>query len=137
MNSIKRLNRRIHELHALGAYHKKRGFSLKEAKLSTASNHLIEEATELQAEMLDGDSATQVEEAADVLLVYLHLLRISNLTLKDVVKFARQKLERNFTLDKSEVLTDTPGYSRKNRNEKAGMDNPFGYISDPDPRDLQ
>ena len=121
MSKIKQLVNRVRELHEQGAYHKKRGFSLKNTKLSVATNHLIEEAAELQAEILDGSSKNQIEEAADVLLVYLHLLKISQLEFNDVVKFAADKLEQNFTLNPSEILTTTPGFTRKNRNNEQKM----------------
>ena len=117
INDVSSLIERIKELHTQGAYHIKRGFSLKDSKKTTASNHLIEEAVELQAEVLDGDVITKTEEAADVLLVYLHLLYISGISFADVRDFAQFKLEKDFTLDKSKILTTTPGYTRKNRNE--------------------
>lgn len=107
----------VAKLHQLGAYHIKRGFSLKDSKLTTASNHLIEEAVELQAEVLDGDIDSKIEEAADVLLVFLHLLKISKISLNDVIAFAFKKLTRTFTLDKTKIKTSTPGYTRKNRDE--------------------
>lgn len=117
MSKFNDLILRVQQLHELGAFHVKRGFSLKDAKLTTASNHLIEEAVELQAEVLDGNYDTKLEEAADVLLVYLHLLHLSKVSFSEVVSFAERKLEKNFTLDRSEIKTKTPGYTRSNRDE--------------------
>lgn len=119
---IKKLFNKIDKLHQQGAYHVKRGFSLKDSTPLTASNHLIEEACELQAEVTTGDTLTDVfayekavEEAADVLLVFLHLVVVANLSIYHVIKTAKQKLKKNFTLDKTEVKTNTPGFNRSNR----------------------
>lgn len=120
---FKKLWREVCDMHNSGAYHIKRGFSLKDSTSFTASNHLIEETVELQAEVVCADGCKQfsqtkaLEEAADVLLVFLHLLKVSNLNIYTVLKFARDKLKRNFTLDKSKILTNTPGFNRSNRNE--------------------
>ncbi len=103
------------QLHKDGAYHKKRGFSLHNVPLGVSTNHLIEESVELQAEVLYGDTPKQLEEAADVLCCYFHVLIDSGLSPADVAVRAREKLESVFTLDKSEVLTNNPGYTRNNR----------------------
>lgn len=115
LSKFKKLEERVSEFHLLGAYHKKRGFSLSQSKLTTASNHLIEEVVELQAEVLDGTYDTKREEGADVLLVFLSLLWISNMSFSEIVDVASKKIEKNFTLNKDEVLTNNPGFTRKNR----------------------
>lgn len=102
-------------LHDEGAIHKKRGFSLHDVSVVDISNHLLEETVELQAEVMHGTHKEQLDEAADTLAVYLHLLVASGLPPDDVIDRCISKLNHNFTLDKSEVLTDTPGITRKSR----------------------
>lgn len=142
---IKKIWRRVCKLHEQGAYHVKRGFCLRDSLPFTASNHLIEEATELQAEVVerqinylnqkwteddDADNYNRsIEEAADVLLVFLHLILVSNLRFKDILKFAWKKLNKNFTLNKDEVLTKTPGFNRSNRNNYTQEDLAYDMCS--------
>lgn len=126
---IKKLYNEIYKLHQQGAYHVKRGFSLKDASALTASNHLIEEAVELQAEVTLGNTHIDiiayekaVEEAADVLLVFLHLTVVANLSLYHIIKKAKEKLKQNFTLDKSKIKTNTPGFNRSNRDNNYSLE---------------
>lgn len=115
MKKFKQLVNRINELHRQGAYHIKRGFSLRYAKKATSTNHLIEETVEYQAEILDGTRDKQIEEASDVLVVFLHSLEINDLNIEEIIDCASKKLEKVFTLDKSKIQTETPGFTRSCR----------------------
>jgi phosphoribosyl-ATP pyrophosphohydrolase len=112
---INELDLKIRALHKAGAYHRKRGFRLNEAEPVLASNHVIEEAVELQAECVYGTYHSQLDEAADLLCVWLHLLWLSGVPLSVVLERASQKLDQNFTLNPDEVETKTPGRLRSNR----------------------
>ncbi len=99
-----------------GAYHKKRGFSLCDCSSTDVSIHLIEEVVELQAEVLvTKDKEAVLEEAADVLATFIHLLEIEDISLREVAKRCEDKLFEIFTSNKDEVLTDTPGLTRQSR----------------------
>lgn len=109
------LNETVIALHNAGAFHKRRGFRLDAADERDATNHLLEEAVELQAECFRGRYQTQINEAADLLGVFLHLLWMMGIPLPVVVERCAEKLKENFTLDPSEVETATPGFTRGNR----------------------
>ena len=119
--TIEELYSKIQKLHAEGAYHIKRGFSLKDAEPVRTANHLIEEVVELQAEIIEGEYDLSLEEASDVLLVYLHLIHLLGIDfgvyLSHIIDCANKKLDKNWTLDKSKILTNTPGFTRRNRDE--------------------
>jgi phosphoribosyl-ATP pyrophosphohydrolase len=100
------------------AIHKKRGFSLQESTLELAANHLIEEAVELQAEAtISRNRDGIVEESADVLATWLHLLLLCGVSFDEVVDKCAKKLNQEFTFSKNEVLTDMPGFTRRNRQD--------------------
>ena len=106
----------VRNLYDKGAYHIKRGFQLGTGTLATATNHFLEESVELQAEVTcNGTYASIIDKAADVLVVYLHLLYKSGVPLQNVINTATVKLDQNFTLDKSKIKTDTPGFTRRAR----------------------
>jgi hypothetical protein len=68
----------IERLRERCARHRKKGFRITQLQPPLQSNHLIEEAVELQAELLGpiyvGRRAAIVGEAADTVVVLLHLL---------------------------------------------------------------
>lgn len=98
---MKALVEDITKLHASGAYHIKRGFRLNELPIQIAGNHLIEEAAELQAELLtkNYDKKLVTEEASDVLTLLLRILVAADIKLPAVVREARKKLKSRFTTD--------------------------------------
>lgn len=68
----------IERLRQTCARHRKKGFFITQLQPPVQSNHLIEEVVELQAEVLgpfyDGRRAALLREAADTVVVLLHLL---------------------------------------------------------------
>ena len=113
---MKKLIEYIDELHDTNAIHIKRGFCLQEANPIFATIHMLEEAVELQAEVCcDGPREAVVEEAADTLACYLHLLRILDISAEEVEERAIEKLKSVYTLNPDEVLTSTPGMTRRSR----------------------
>ena len=106
----------IQRLHESGAIHKKRGFSLADTTPQLATNHLLEEVVELQAECtLGGTRETIKQEAADVLAIFMHLLYISSITLEEVINECERKLEATFTNNPDEVISKNPGLTRRAR----------------------
>lgn len=106
----------VHELHNKNAIHRKRGFPLSESSALLASNHMIEETVELQAEAcIEGHKEGVIEESSDVLATWLHLLLHCDVDFQEVIDKCVEKLLNTFTYDPVDVLTDTPGYSRRHR----------------------
>lgn len=119
----------VQELHDQGAIHKKRGFSLQDATTGLAANHLIEETVELQAEAtISEDREGVIDESADVLAVFLHLLILCDVSFDEVVARCMDRLKEAFTFDKDEILTDTPGFTRRNRNDDQELRTVFHEI---------
>lgn len=108
----------VKHLHAERAMHVKRGFCLSDLDVERTSNHLLEEAIELQAEVLEGHRDGVVDESADVLATWLHLLQYQKIDFQEVLERCRQKLLDVFTFDPEDVLTTTPGYSRRHRQDE-------------------
>lgn len=118
MGSFDKLIALVKELHDKGSYHKKRGFSLRDSTAQLASNHMIEEAVELQAEAtITHDRDATIEESADVLATWLHLLLHCEIVFQEVVDRCDSKLREIFTDDPSEIGTTTPGIMRRHRQE--------------------
>jgi len=114
----------IRRLKHCDALHVRRGFCINDATLTTATNHLMEEVVELQAEMLIGDDVNDaIDEAADVLMVYLHVLelgaRAGKIPREDmlacVCERARLRLNKYWTTDPAQVTATKAGMTRKNR----------------------
>jgi phosphoribosyl-ATP pyrophosphohydrolase len=119
----------VQELHDNGALHKKRGFSLHDSTPELAANHMIEEAVELQAEAtIARNRDGVVEESADVLATWLHLLIHCDVSFEEVVVRCMEKLRDTFTLDKDQVLTDTPGFTRRNRQDDKELHSLFHQL---------
>jgi hypothetical protein len=115
---------RIEELRRRNATHRKRGFQINDIGEAMVSNHLIEEVTELQAEILNlgnlGHSkrwTAVVEEASHVLSVYLHLLIKLGVPLGDVCDKAIQTLDKHWTTNADEVVAEAPGQTRRGRGQ--------------------
>jgi phosphoribosyl-ATP pyrophosphohydrolase len=116
--TLEELDQEIRQLREVNAYHVKRGFRLDDVPLGFITNHLLEEAVEFQAEMLFSRNMDSVkEEAADTLLCFLHALQAGCVSLRDVLDVAGEKLSKTFTTDPEKVLTKTPGFTRRNREE--------------------
>ena len=111
-----KLIEKVRQLYEADAIHIKRGFRVRtEGSLMVASNHLIEEAVELQAELLFGEKPAQVEEAGDLLTLFCHILKRGDISLEEVVDSAVEKAERNYTTDPEQVTAVTPGVTRRGR----------------------
>jgi phosphoribosyl-ATP pyrophosphohydrolase len=105
----------VEELHKRDAIHIKRGFRLSEASDVVNANHLLEEAVELQAEVISGNKKAILEESADVLACFLHLLVRQGINIDELCSITKTKLEKVFSFDENDILTSTPGLTRKNR----------------------
>ena len=115
---LNRLLSKIDSLYEQDAIHIKRGFKVRSEGSSTvASNHLIEEAVELQAEVLEDNREGTIEEAGDLLTLFCHLLKRCHIPLQEVVDLAVAKLERVYTTDPSKVTAITSGVTRRGRKE--------------------
>lgn len=117
----------IEELRRRNAIHRKRGFAINDIGVAMQSNHLIEEVTELQAEILNRPGVISVErgkalvalveEASHVLTVYLHLLIKLGIPLSEVSEKAVQALEKHWTTNPDEVVAEVPGQTRRGRGQ--------------------
>lgn len=115
---FKELFKLVEEYHNGGAYHIKRGFKLNETNVLQCLNHLIEETVELQAEAcISEDIDKELEEAADVLLVFIHYMIMAKIDPKLLFSISEDKLIKTFSYNKTDILTKTPGFTRGNRNE--------------------
>ena len=112
---MKELLSLIDELYEVNAYHVKRGFRLKEATSLMVSNHLLEEAVELQSEIMANNREAIVEEAGDVIVLFARVLRTTDVGLDEVLTFATKKLNKIFTTDPNKVTAISPGTSRRAR----------------------
>jgi phosphoribosyl-ATP pyrophosphohydrolase len=101
------------ELKEGGAYHIRRGFQLSDCDEREISNHLIEEAVELQAEMFRGTRETQLEEASDLICVLSHAIEFCGFTVEELMQKAKEKLDANFTYNENQVQGN--GFNRSNR----------------------
>jgi len=114
--SIQNLVDLIDKLHEQDAYHIKRGFPLSEATPLIASNHLLEEAMEIQAEIIDGSGKDLItEEAGDLLAVFCHLLKMSGISLDEVAGAAMSKLNTVYTTNPDEVTATISVVTRRGR----------------------
>lgn len=114
---MQKLIEKVKQLYEADAIHIKRGFRVQsEGSLMVASNHLIEEAVELQAELLFGEKPAQIEEAGDLLTLFCHILKRGDISLEEVVEAALAKAEKNYTTNPDEVTAITPGVTRRGRN---------------------
>lgn len=112
----------LRELYDEDAIHVKRGFRIRHTQLRTITNHLIEEAVELQAAIEDDIGTPEQEdavweEAADVLLIYMHLLRKRGMGFMQVCRVAMDKLHKNWTTDPAKVTAVNPGFTRRGRKD--------------------
>ena len=115
----------VQELHDRNAYHRKRGFQLQDSTKMLASSHMLEEAVELQAEAcIEEDRDGVIEESSDVLATWLHLLLHCEVSFQEVIDRCTEKLLDTFTYDPNDLLTTTPGYSRRHRVASDHVDPP-------------
>lgn len=109
----------VQYLHANKFYHKKRGFRLDKSTPLSCLTHLMEEVVELQAEAcLAKNYELSLEEATDVLAVYCHIIVVMKFPPTELITKCWQKVSANFTPHLSEVLTETPGFTRQNRKKR-------------------
>lgn len=115
MDNLAELLELVDELHRNNAMHIRRGFRLQDADVMVCTNHLIEEVVELQAECITQNREAIIEEASDVMAIFLHLLHMHGVALETVVDMCHSKLRNNFTYDENKLATETPGFTRRNR----------------------
>jgi phosphoribosyl-ATP pyrophosphohydrolase len=114
---LDRLVAAIERLYEMEAVHIKRGFCITKATPAVASNHMIEEAVELQAAVLFEGRNEQLGEAADLLMVFLHVLRFTDISIQEVIALAQEKLGKTFTTDPELVTALRDGFTRAARAE--------------------
>ena len=106
------LIKKLKEMYKTPHYHKRRGFLLGTATSTMVSCHLLEEVVELQAEVIVNNRKGIEEEAADTLVLLLHLFETLNLNIDQVETRALTKLKTTFTTKKQEG-----GFTRRDRND--------------------
>lgn len=87
-SEVEELDCLVRKMHDEGWVHRK-GFCLKEATVDMAALHLIDELVELQRAKTYGE---KLDEAGDMLGVWLHLIYMEGLPLNCVVAAAERKL---------------------------------------------
>lgn len=118
MSKMSDLLELIDNLNRGGAYHIRRGFSLADTTPLLCTNHLLEEVVELQAEVcISKDREATLDEASDVLAIFLHFIHINDIDLEMLATRCMEKLQANFTFDESEVISNNPGFTRRNRDD--------------------
>lgn len=101
---IDRLDLVIRTLCDKGAIHRRKGTNMGTVKMTTICTHLLEEIAELQEEAFHGTYARQIEEAADVLGVFLHLVYAMGVPLNLVIERCESKMSEVFEIP--EATTD-------------------------------
>ena len=109
----------VEKLHQSPHYHVRRGFGLGDLPVHLASNHLIEEATELQAELLmpTPDREKVLKELADVIGVFHCICVKLGVTPQMLMTLAATNLQETFTSDTSKVRGPLGGVTRSTRAE--------------------
>lgn len=110
-------------LYSQQAIHVRRGYRITKTKPIVVAMHLLEETVELiESVTTGGDAEAIIEEAGDVLGVYLHLLRHAarkhpqaNITIETVIDGCLDKLKRYWTSNPALVTAQKPGFGRRNR----------------------
>jgi NTP pyrophosphatase (non-canonical NTP hydrolase) len=87
----------VYKMHRENWLHRRRpGFRLGEASPLIASNHLIEEAVEFQAEVIGNNHAAAVDELANVLGVVVHAAHMLGVSMHDLSTTCTRQLLDNF-----------------------------------------
>lgn len=105
------------------ARHVRRGYKITQTKPLVVSMHLLEEVAEfMEAVLIGKDPDAIVEEAGDVLAVYLHLLRhaqnkhpTARITLPVIIEECLDKLKRYWTSNPALVTAKKAGFTRRDR----------------------
>jgi len=107
----------IDQIWQRNSYHKKRGFRIREQSADKAGCHLVEEAVELLAEVMDEDGTTDavLDEAADVLICFSRVLYDHGINLGQLEARAYRKMHDAWTDDPSEITAKIPGTTRRGR----------------------
>jgi len=114
--TIDTLIKEINRLYDSNAMHRKRGFSLQSITAQQVTNQLLEEAVELQGEVIvSHDREGMIDESADVLITFFQLMSLHDISIEEIVRRGLNSLDVLFTTDPEEVLTDTPGFTRRTR----------------------
>jgi ATP-dependent Clp protease ATP-binding subunit ClpA len=98
LTTVEELWEEVARLHRLNAKHVKRRFRLQDRTPMQAVIHLASEVAELAAEYAADPQVVhlQEEEAADVILLLIHLLQLSNHKLERIVEVGQTKLATTF-----------------------------------------
>jgi len=108
----------IDGLYITDSMHVRRGYKISETTPTVVSIHLMEEVTELiEAVLVSGDKAAIIEEAGDVLGLYLHLLRKAGVKSETVIQHCLAKLSRYWTTDPTKVTAEEVAFGRAKRGE--------------------
>lgn len=108
----------IDGLYVTNSIHVRRGYHIKDTTVEVIATHFMEEAAELlEAVLVSKDEDAIIEEAGDVLGLYLHLLRKNDVSSQDVIRSALSKLGRYWTTDPSKVTAQEAAFGRKKRGE--------------------
>lgn len=109
----------INGLYAADCVHVRRGYPIRDTTPTVVALHLTEEVVELaEACLVDGTRDAIVEEAGDVLALYMHLLRKFEIDAAEVIRRALGKLAKIWTTDRGQVTATGKGFSRRNRGEQ-------------------
>lgn len=127
---------RVKQLYADHSFHVRRGFSIDEMELSQITNHLLEEAVELQAALLNDEGPEAIlDEAADVLIVFMHIMvkssTLSHAFLDRVYRRAIERIDRNWTNNPAKVTATKAGFSRRNRGDAPTNDDASASTESP------
>ena len=106
---------RIDRLFLNGAFHKKRGFCITEQPTDRVGVHLIEESTELLAELMDGSDSTVLEEAADVLICLTRIIYDRKIEPEALQQVVIRKMNDIWVYDPNDIASKDPGFTRRNR----------------------
>ena len=116
MKNVEEMIAKVSELYENDAIHVKRGFRLRtQGNSLVASNHLMEEVAEFQAEIIECNREFMLEEAGDVFMIFCHILKRNNISLDEVAASACEKLKRSYTLDPAQVTAIKAGVTRRGR----------------------
>lgn len=109
----------IERLRSVHARHRKKNFVITAVTPAVQSNHLIEEAVELQAEVVsdpyDGRRDAIICEAADTLVVLMHMMILHDINGSELLQASMRTLADHWDdhgdLDPKAKTRPTPGHT--------------------------
>lgn len=99
-------------------YHAKRGFRLKDVRPEVTGCHLVEEAVEVMAEILEKNHQGITEEVGDLLCLIAQVCIAHHIDFSGVLEVAHKKLNKFWIEDPADIITKTPGFTRRNRDNE-------------------